>query len=298
IIYIRHEYGPERRALEQEQIQATEIATELGIELEIFVSPGGYIMGEETALLEALEDRRGEPRNKPPFPGIEGLFGKPTLINNVETLAMATAICARGASWWKNAGVHGCAGRKFVGISGDVAHPGCFEIPTGTTIRELIALAGGMREGAELAAILPGGASSAFLPADAIDTPLDFEKLKAVGSSLGSGAVVVIAKSIAGNARDLFALGLNLTRFFRNESCGKCVPCRVGCEKAVLLLESMAAGKAPDRAASAQLLEDLNSTMAATSICGLGQVALLPMLSLLRKFPALREQPKTVDSGK
>ncbi len=287
IIYIRHEYSPERRELEREQATAAVVAAELGIELEIFVSPGGYILGEETALLEALEDRRGEPRNKPPFPGIEGLFGKPTLINNVETLAMVTAISARGASWWKSAGVRGCAGLKFIGISGDVARPGCFEIPTGTTIRELIDLAGGMREDAELAAILPGGASSAFLPKSAIDTPLDFEKLKAAGSTLGSGAVVVIATSIAGEARDLFALGLNLTRFFRNESCGKCVPCRVGSEKAVLLLESIAAGEAHDPAASVALLEDLHSTLAATSICGLGQVALLPMLSLLRRFPAL-----------
>ena len=283
IVYIRHEYEPERQALLAEQATAERVAAELGISLEIFVSPGGYIMGEETALLEALEDRRGEPRNKPPFPGIEGLFGKPTLINNVETLAMATAITARGASWWNDQGSRGCAGLKFIGISGDVERPGCFEVPTGTTIRELIDLAGGMKDGAELAAILPGGASSAFLPGDAADTPLDFERLKAAGSTLGSGAVVAIAEG-----RDLMQLGLSLTRFFRNESCGKCVPCRVGSEKAVTLLQAMTDGQAPNPEGSIALLEELEQTMAQTSICGLGQVALLPALSLLRNFPKAR----------
>lgn len=285
IVYIRHEYEPERQALLAEQANAEEVAAELGISLEIFVSPGGYIMGEETALLEALEDRRGEPRNKPPFPGIEGLFGKPTLINNVETLAMATAITARGAQWWRAQGIRGCAGLKFIGISGDVERPGCFEVPTGTTIRELIDLAGGMKDGAELAAILPGGASSAFLPGDAADTPLDFDRLKEAGSTLGSGAVVAIAQG-----RDLLQLGLSLTRFFRNESCGKCVPCRVGSEKAVTLLQALADGQAPDPQGSIALLEELDETMAQTSICGLGQVALLPALSLLRNFPAARAE--------
>ncbi len=294
IIYIRHEYEPERQALLAEQGRAEQVAAEFGIALEIFVSPGGYIMGEETALLEALEDRRGEPRNKPPFPGIEGLFGKPTLINNVETLAMATTITARGATWWKGQGIRGCAGLKFIGISGDVERPGCFEVPTGTTIRELIDLAGGMKDGAELAAILPGGASSAFLPGEAADTPLDFERLRAAGSTLGSGAVVAVAEG-----RDLLELGLSLTRFFRNESCGKCVPCRVGSEKAVTLLEAMHAGRAPNPEGSIALLEELDATMAQTSICGLGQVALLPALSLLRNFPktraGVRARPPSLD---
>jgi NADH:ubiquinone oxidoreductase subunit F (NADH-binding) len=283
IVYIRHEYEPERQALAREQEVAAKVAAELGIDLEIFVSPGGYIMGEETALLEALEDRRGEPRNKPPFPGIEGLFGKPTLINNVETLAMTTAIVHRGAAWWKGQGVRGCAGLKFIGISGDVERPGCHEVAMGTTIRELIDLAGGVKGGAELAAVLPGGASSAFLPADRVDTPLDFDRLKEAGSTLGSGAVVAIAAD-----RDLLALGLSLPRFFRNESCGKCVPCRVGSEKAVTILEDLEAGRATTPTRSLALLEDLDATMGQTSICGLGQVALLPALSLFRNFPELR----------
>jgi NADH:ubiquinone oxidoreductase subunit F (NADH-binding)/NADH:ubiquinone oxidoreductase subunit E len=293
ILYIRHEYELERAAMAAELPRAAAVGRALGVELEIFVSPGGYIMGEETALLEALEDRRGEPRNKPPFPGVAGLFGLPTLINNVETLAIAAAIVARGfrgpgprpdagvlppgAAWWRAQGVRGCHGLKFVSISGDVARPGVYELATGTTIAELIALAGGCT--GTLAAVLPGGASSAFLPADAADTPLDFEALRRAGSTLGSGAVVVVAEG-----RDLLGLGLSLTRFFRNESCGKCVPCRVGSQKAAELLEQVLAGRAP--AHVPELLRALDRTMAQTSICGLGQVALTPAISLIDRFPA------------
>ena len=296
ILFIRHEYEQERRAMAAELAVAVVVGRALGVELEIFVSPGGYIMGEETALLEALEDRRGEPRNKPPFPGVAGLFGLPTLINNVETLAMVTAILARGllapggtaadpatanlgAQWWLAQGVRGCHGLKFISISGDVAKPGVYEIATGTTIAELIALAGGVPGGRPIAALLPGGASSAFLPGSAVDTPLDFEALRAAGSTLGSGAVIVVA-----DGHDLLALGLNLTRFFRNESCGKCVPCRVGAQKAVELLEQVLAGQAS--AQVPELLRALDRTMAQTSICGLGQVALTPAISLIDRLPA------------
>ncbi|MCB9754628.1 MAG: NAD(P)H-dependent oxidoreductase subunit E [Myxococcales bacterium] len=285
VVYIRHEYEPEREALAAARARADVVAGALGLALEIFVSPGGYIQGEETALLEALEDRRGEPRNKPPFPGVEGLFGRPTLINNVETLAMTTAIVARGASWWKGQGANGCHGLKFISLSGDVARPGVYEVPMGTTVRELIARAGGVAGGRAVQAFLPGGASSAFLPADKLDTPMDFDRLRDAGSTLGSGGVVIVAEG-----RDLLALGLSLTRFFRNESCGKCVPCRVGSQKAVTLLEELRSGAAPlGRRRSLALLEQLDATMAQTSICGLGQVALLPAMSLFRNFPALAE---------
>jgi NADH:ubiquinone oxidoreductase subunit F (NADH-binding)/NADH:ubiquinone oxidoreductase subunit E len=296
ILYMRHEYEAERQAMAAEQARITELAAELGVALEIFVSPGGYIMGEETALLEALEDRRGEPRNKPPYPGIAGLFGKPTLINNVETLAAAAAILARsftdttgastpGADWWRSEGVRGCHGLKFISVSGDVVRPGVHEVPTGTTIAELIARAGGMAGGRSLAAILPGGASSSFLPPSAADTPLDFEALKKAGSTLGSGAVIVV-----GSGRDLLELGLNVTRFFRNESCGKCVPCRVGSQKAVELLEQVLAGQAGAQVPA--LLHALDQTMAQTSICGLGQVALTPAISVIERFPeALAAHP-------
>lgn len=278
IIYLRHEYEHERRALAREQQVAAVVARDLGIELEIFVSPGGYILGEETALLEALEDRRGEPRNKPPYPGLAGLFGQPTLINNVETLVMAAAIAARGATWWKDQGVRGCAGLKFISISGDIVHPGVYELASGTTLAELIALAGGVPGDAAIQAVMPGGASTAFLTPDLLDTPLDFEHLRRAGSSLGSGAVVVVAEG-----RDMLELGANVTRFFRNESCGKCVPCRVGTEKAVILLERWLAGQPAGD--TPELLRQLDRTLAQTSICGLGQVALLPVVSILDRLP-------------
>lgn len=281
IVYIRHEYEPERLALAREQARAAAVGRELGVELEIFVSPGGYIMGEETAILEALEDRRGEPRNKPPYPGIAGLFGQPTLINNVETLAMTAAIAARGAAWYRSQGVRGCAGLKFISVSGDVVRPGVYEVPMGTTIAELIDLAGGVPGGVPVQAVMPGGASTAFVTADALDTPLDFEHLRRAGSSLGSGAVVVVAAG-----RDMLELGHNVTRFFRNESCGKCVPCRVGTHKAVELLEQWLAGRAPE--STPAMLRELDRTLAQTSICGLGQVALVPIVSVLDRLPPAR----------
>ncbi|MGB1015176.1 MAG: NADH-ubiquinone oxidoreductase-F iron-sulfur binding region domain-containing protein [Nannocystaceae bacterium] len=287
IVYIRHEYAIECEALAAEQARAEKVAEALGVTLEIFVSPGGYIMGEETALLEALEDRRGEPRNKPPYPGIEGLDGMPTVINNVETLAMATAICARGSAWWQKQGVHGCAGLKFMSVSGDVAMPGVYEVPMGTRVSKLIRLAGGMAGGGKLVAFLPGGASASFLPGDRADTPLDFDHMRQAGSTLGSGGFVAV-----GEGRDLLALGISLTRFFRNESCGKCVPCRVGSEKAVTLLEDMHQAGTNHHL---PLLQDLESTMAQTSICGLGQVVLTPVLSLLKHFPELAPSPTKAD---
>ena len=276
IIYLRHEYEAERQRLQA----AIDRARSAGLlddafDIEIFISPGGYILGEETALLEALEDKRGEPRNKPPFPGTHGLHGQPTLINNVETFAHVSAILAMGAAWWKSQGKDGCAGIKFIAVSGHVEKPGVYEVPFGTTVHELIDLAGGVKDGKELLAFAPGGASSNFLLADKADVKLDFAELTKAGSMLGSGALVVVAQGI-----DLLALATNVTKFFRNESCGKCVPCRVGSQKAVELLEAVQAGKLPRTALD--ILPDLAETMTLTSICGLGQVALNPVLSVMK----------------
>jgi len=277
-VFIRHEYEPERRALAAEIERARDIGVlNDGFDLEIFVSPGGYILGEETALLECMEDKRGEPRNKPPFPGQKGLWGKPTLINNVETFAAATAILARGVDWWNDAGVRECKGFKFLSVCGDVERPDVYQVPMGTTVAELIELAGGMKNGAPLKAFSPGGASSDFLPASSADAQLDFERMKDAGSMLGSGALFVVSEG-----RDMVELGTNIVRFFRNESCGKCVPCRVGSEKAVGMLESIQRdGGRRDQLA---LLNELADTMAQTSICGLGQVAINPILSVIRHF--------------
>lgn len=288
IVYLRHEYESARKVLEAE-IQRARALGILGpnaagsvrtVELEIFVSPGGYILGEETALLQALEDERGEPRNKPPYPGTQGLWGKPTLINNVETFALATCIIHRGVDWWRSQGKAPHQGLKFVSISGDVARPGVYEIPLGTTLLEFIELAGGMADGKQLFAFLPGGASSNFLPAMHADVPLDFDSLQQRGSMLGSGAIVIIAEGT-----DLFALATNIVAFFRNESCGKCVPCRLGSHKAVELLEAVQAGTSPS--SDLAILPELGETLTQTSICGLGQVALNPILSMLKHFPEL-----------
>jgi NADH:ubiquinone oxidoreductase subunit F (NADH-binding)/NADH:ubiquinone oxidoreductase subunit E len=286
ILYIRHEYEPERlafcRALEEAQAAGVVGQNILGsgfnFEIEVFVSPGGYILGEETALLEALEDRRGEPRNKPPFPGTHGLFGQPTLINNVETLAMVPGIVSRGATWWKEQGRPGFAGLKFMAVSGQVARPGAYEIPLGMPVRELIELAGGVAGGRALLAFAPGGASSNVLPARLADVPIDFAALARAGSMLGSGALIVVTEGA-----DMVELAAHLVRFFRNESCGKCVPCRLGTQKAVEMLEDFLAGKT--ERLDLPMLQDLGETLNLTSICGLGQVALNPILSVGVHWP-------------
>ncbi|WP_290649045.1 NADH-ubiquinone oxidoreductase-F iron-sulfur binding region domain-containing protein [Aquisalimonas sp.] len=286
IIYLRHEYEHARETLEQ-ALERARGAGMLGrdilgsgfdFELELFISPGGYIMGEETALLEGLEDKRGEPRNKPPFPTQVGYNGGPTLMNNVETFALIPRILQDGAAAWKARGRDGYNGLKFLSVSGDVLAPGVYCVATGTPIREVIEHAGGMAEGRQLYAFSPGGASTPFLPAERADTPVDFDALARAGAGLGSGALFVV-----GEGRDLLDLAIQQVRFFRSESCGKCVPCRVGSAQAVRKLEAAQNG-APE-SGLASLLEELDETLAQTSICGLGQVALTPIMSLLHHFP-------------
>ncbi len=279
ILFIRHEYEAEQHCFEAGLADARQRGL-LGdqFEIEIFTSPGGYILGEETALLEALEDKRGEPRNKPPFPSTHGLHGLPTLINNVETFAMVPAIVGRGAEWWKAQGRPGFAGLKFMAVSGHVERPGVYEVSIGTTVRELIDLAGGVKDGKALLAFAPGGTSSLFLPADRADVPLDFAAVAKAGSMLGSGALIVVAEGT-----DMLDVAANVTRFFRNESCGKCVPCRLGTEAAVKHLDDYRAGRIG--ALDLPMIEQLAETLQQTSICGLGQVALAPFQSVLKRWP-------------
>jgi formate dehydrogenase/NADH-quinone oxidoreductase subunit F len=283
-VFIRHEYGPEEAAVRAE-LDVARAAGVLGedalgsgrrLDVDVFTSPGGYILGEESALLECMEGHRGEPRNKPPFPGVNGLWGKPTLINSVETFAAVPAILQRGAQWWRDQGTRGGVGFKFFAISGDVVRPDVYCVPMGTTARELIELAGGVPEGVELQAFQPGGASSNFLGPDRLDVPLDFQPLADAGSMLGSGAVVVI-----GDRTNLLAAATNVLRFFRNESCGKCVPCRAGSHKAHRILsDAIERGKGANDIDAR--IDQLEETMRLTSICGLGQVALGPVMSVLR----------------
>ena len=281
IIYIRHEYGAQAHRLERAIERARKarlIGAKKGPSLEIFTSPGGYICGEETALLEVLEDKRAQPRDKPPFPGAAGLFGKPTLINNVETFALIPAVLKKGAGWFNSFGRNGSKGFKVVGVSGAVRRPGVYEVEFGTPIREIIEdHAGGLPEGARLKAFSPGGASSGFLPASLVEVPYDFDPLQEAGSMLGSGALVVIPEGV-----DMAALAHNVVRFFRDESCGKCVPCRLGTEKLAAFLERVMRGEG--RASELPAMRDICEAMKDTSICGLGQAAPIPYLSLFEYF--------------
>jgi NADH:ubiquinone oxidoreductase subunit F (NADH-binding)/NADH:ubiquinone oxidoreductase subunit E len=296
-IFIRHEYGPEEEVL-REEIEAMRAQGILGEDvlgsgrkftIEIFTSPGGYILGEESALLECMEGHRGEPRNKPPFPAIYGLWGKPTLMNSVETFADIPIILERGADWWKEQGINGATGLKFFAVSGHVQHPAVYCVRAGATTRDLIELAGGMTEGREVGAFQPGGASSNFLGAEHLDVPLDWKPLQEAGSMLGSGALTVVAEGT-----NLLAAGTNVLRFFRNESCGKCVPCRVGSTKAHTLMSDLLerGGGVSDVPEEITTLEE---TVRMTSICGLGQVAMGPLLSVMgmdRGGAEAREHPK------
>jgi NADH:ubiquinone oxidoreductase subunit F (NADH-binding)/NADH:ubiquinone oxidoreductase subunit E len=286
IFYIRHEYGEQEHII-AEEIQACYRAGLLGdrilgssskFDLEVFVSPGGYICGEESALLEAIEGKRAEPRNKPPFPALQGLWQKPTVINNVETFAFATAILARGADWYKAQGVNGSAGSKFVGVSGHVRAPGVFEIPMGITYRQLLfEYAGGPVPGHQIKAFAPSGPAGGYLPAASLDLPIDWAAMTKAGSTVGSGAVVVCDERAC-----MLDMALNAVRFFRNESCGKCVPCRVGSAKLTDLLTAWTRGE--HGAQDTSLVNDLTHALKLTSICGLGQVVPVPITSVAMHF--------------
>ncbi len=272
-VYIRDEY-PEARAIMRATLDAAARADLLGgMRVELRRGAGAYVCGEESAMLESIEGKRGLPRHKPPFPAQRGLFGRPTLINNVETLWWVPEIFARGGAWFAGLGRRGGKGARAFSLSGRVRDPGVKIAPVGITLLELIdEFGGGMLPGHSLRAYLPGGASGGILPPAFADLPLDFGKLEAQGSFVGSGAVVVFS-----DRDDLKAVARNLVKFFEHESCGQCTPCRVGTEKATGLI----AGESWDR----PLLEELTRAMADASICGLGQAAMNPVASLFRHFP-------------
>jgi NADH:ubiquinone oxidoreductase subunit F (NADH-binding)/NADH:ubiquinone oxidoreductase subunit E len=310
-VYIRHEFEEEIEVMREAIREAEQrgfcgeriLGSNLSFPMEVFVSPGGYICGEESALLEAMEDRRAEPRNKPPFPVFSGLYNKPTVINNVETLCWTPAIVLKGGEWYRDGGTNGATGMRFVSISGDVAAPGVFEVPFGQTVGDLIRMAGGMREGQKLKAIAPSGPSGGFLPAvlkeedlptsgakkffreklspegapfDVMDLPLDLGTLGGLANMLGAAFVAV------GDRACIVDFAKNCVEFYRNESCGKCVPCRVGSQKLVDILSDVTAARA--RSDVPEMVEDLALAMGQASICGLGQVAANPMTTVMHYF--------------
>ena len=277
IIFIRGEYPKATRIL-AESIAEAEAAGLLGkLQIEIRRGAGAYICGEETALFEAIEGKRGFPRMKPPYPTTFGLFGKPTAVNNVETLCAVPSIIRRGADWFRGIGTDGSAGPKLVSVSGHVARPGVYEIEPGLSLRAfLYETCGGVT--GQLAAVLMGGAAGTFLLPHDIDVPLTFEDLREAGSTFGSGAIMVF-----NSETDLRDLLRRLGRFFQHESCGKCFPCQLGTQRQVEILERLGAPLPGD----AQRLQDVGMTMTEASICGLGHTAGMAVMSALEKFPGL-----------
>ena len=266
-IYVRTEYPLARRRIQNAIAQAR--AEEfLDFDIEVRRGAGAYICGEETALFNSIEGKRGEPRNKPPFPAQSGLFGKPTLVNNVETLVNVLDIVIEGSAAFAAAGTPESSGSRLFCLSGQVRRPGVYEVPMGTPLRALIELAGGVREGRKLQAVLLGGAAGSFVSEAQLDVPLSFEGTRAIGATLGSGAVIVFD-----DTTDMKPILLRIARFFRDESCGQCVPCRVGTKRQEEILERMLNERNGDRQADVMLLSDIAQAMRDASICGLGQTA-------------------------
>jgi len=271
-IYLRDEYPQCREILDGEiaRIEAAGLVRSTRIHMRR--GAGAYICGEESAMLESIEGKRGLPRHKPPFPAQVGLFGRPTLINNIETLWLVRDIVEHGPQWFTGEGRNGRKGRRTFSVSGRVKNPGVKLAPAGITVRELIdEYCGGMEEGHTFKGYLPGGASGGILPAALADLPLDFGTLEREGCFIGSAAVVVLSDK--DNMKDV---ALNLMRFFEDESCGQCTPCRAGTEKAVALMSA--------RRWDEGLLADLARVMGDASICGLGQAAMNPVKMVIKHF--------------
>ncbi len=270
-IYMRDEYPAVLEILARE-IRALE---EAGVIAEGYVDlrrgAGAYICGEESAMIESIEGKRGIPRHRPPFVAQVGIFGRPTLVHNVETLLWVARVCREGPEVLSAVERNGRKGLRSYSVSGRVAAPGVYLLPAGSTITDIIAAAGGMAAGHIFKAYQPGGPSSGLLPASINDVPLDFDTLQPLGTFIGSAAVVVLSEQ--DRARDA---ALNMLRFFEDESCGQCTPCRVGCEKAVKLMQADTWDQ--------PLLEDLCTAMADASICGLGQAAPNPIKLVMRHF--------------
>jgi NADH-quinone oxidoreductase subunit F len=253
----------------------------LRFDIELRRGAGAYICGEETALFESIEGKRGEPRNKPPFPVDVGLFGKPTAVNNVETLANVLLILGEegGGAAFAQTGTEGSTGPKLFCLSGHVARPGVYEVEFGLTLGQLLEMAGGVPGGRAIKAILLGGAAGVFVGPEALETPLTFEATRSIGATLGSGVVMVFDETA-----DLADTLRRIAQFFRDESCGQCVPCRVGSVRQEELLARLAAGATVrPREDELALLREIGQAMRDASICGLGQTASSAIESALRR---------------
>lgn len=285
-IYIRGEYPYIAPVLENALTEARSAGyLNEKFDIEIRVGAGAYICGEETALFESIEGKRGFPRIKPPFPTTHGVFGKPTVVNNVESLCNIPLIIGLGASAYRKIGTEKSPGPKLFCVSGDVTKPGLYEAPFGMTLRELLDLAGGVANNKKLRSVLFGGAAGAFATSEHLDVKMTFEDLRAAGLPLGSGVVMVFDET-----RDMRAVLQSLGHFFAHESCGKCYPCQMGTQRQMEILDRVAAGKTLD--GDLIRLQDVGWTMTDASLCGLGQTAASATLSAMKLWPELFEGSK------
>ncbi len=285
-IYIRGEYEAIAGRLEGAILEARErgflgkniLASGFDLDVVVHRGAGAYICGEETALLESLEGKRGHPRLKPPFPASIGLFQCPTVINNVETLANVPAIILNGAEWFVKKGLPKDGGTRIFGVSGMVKNPGIYELPLGTNLRKIISeVAGGMKDGKTLKAVVPGGMSAPILKADELDLPMDFDSLVGAGSMLGSAAIIVIDEETP-----ILEVLKAVAKFYSHESCGQCTPCRIGTSWINKIVRRIAGGQGEkdDLDAIIRLAENIKGK----TLCPLGDAAALPILSICRKF--------------
>jgi len=291
-IYIRGEYELQADILDAAVAEAYErgylgqriLGSPHSVELVVSRGAGAYICGEESALLDSLEGKRGNPRLKPPFPAIQGLYQGPTLINNVETLCNVPFIVEKGADWFRTMGTDKSAGTKIVSVSGNVQRPGNYEVELGVSAREIVyGLAGGPPEGREVKCWFPGGSSAPVLLAEDLDLPYDFEHMAEAGSMLGSGAIIVVD-----DAQPIVPLCLRLAEFYRHESCGKCVPCREGTNWTVKMLDRIDSGEGTPM--DIELLAQVQENIIGNCLCVLGDAMAMPVGSMIEKFREEFEQ--------
>jgi NADH-quinone oxidoreductase subunit F len=277
-IYIRGEYLTEYEILAGAVGEAREAGIFGDVEITVHRGAGAYICGEETALLESLEGKRGQPRPRPPFPPIQGLYMAPTQINNVCTIATVPVIIELGAEEFAKTGVPSSPGTAIFSVSGNVVRPGNYELELGTPMRELIyEHAGGIADGQELKAVIPGGSSVPALTPDQIDVPLDYDSLGAIGTFFGAASLIVVDDRCC-----MVQLAIRSTKFYAHESCGKCTPCRVGTRWMVQILESIESGTATS--ADLELLDSVGDNILGKVLCALGEFAVYPVASYLHKW--------------
>ncbi|MDD3272158.1 MAG: NADH-quinone oxidoreductase subunit NuoF [Syntrophomonadaceae bacterium] len=277
-IYCRGEYPFVVELLKNAIASAKSSGVLEGFDIEVRMGAGAYVCGEETALIESIEGHRGEPRFKPPFPGVEGLWAAPTVVNNVETFACLPYILVNGAAWFAGIGAEKYPGTKVLTLTGDINNPTYFEVPTNYTLRDVIyKLGGGIKNGKKFKAVQVGGTSGAFIPEQNLDTPIDFDSMGAMGAALGSGAVLVLDET-----RDIVDVVTRISKFFEHESCGKCNPCREGTFRCREIMEKINSGRGSEKDMDNILL--LAKVMQKAALCGLGQAAPIPIESTIKHF--------------